>query len=225
MVTELHGANIKSYNSTMDIQEIENIKELVLAKFPRKKFKKGDFIFKSGDEIGHFYYITNGRLRLSQSISKDKEITHNILTNGEFFGEEVFFDESVTLYNAYVCGDSEIIEVPYQELARIPGTSKFIIHLMANKLKAYKARLSTIANKDSKSRIIDFIENLIQSKGKQVGFEYVVYDFMTHNDIAGITATSRQTVTTVLNDLKKQNIITFNRRRLIVRDLDKMLNL
>ena len=43
---------------------------------------------------------------------------------------------------------------------------------------------------------------------------------MTHQEIANLTATSRQTVTTILNELRNKNIITFNRRRLLIRDMD-----
>jgi len=45
---------------------------------------------------------------------------------------------------------------------------------------------------------------------------------MTHQEIANLTATSRQTVTTVLNDLRNKNILTFNRSRLLIRDLDRL---
>ena len=37
-----------------------------------------------------------------------------------------------------------------------------------------------------------------------------------------MTATSRQTVTTVLNELEGKNILTYNRRRMLVRDLEKL---
>ncbi len=47
-------------------------------------------------------------------------------------------------------------------------------------------------------------------------------DFMEqHQDIASLTGTFRQTVTTILNELKQKNLISFDRRRLI-RDLEKL---
>ena len=50
-------------------------------------------------------------------------------------------------------------------------------------------------------------EELMQKRGERVGFETVVRKFLTHQEIANITATSRQTVTTVLNDLRSRDII------------------
>jgi CRP-like cAMP-binding protein len=55
-----------------------------------------------------------------------------------------------------------------------------------------------------------------------VGFERVVRKFITHQEIANLTATSRQTVTTVLNELRAKNLLTFNRKRLLIRDMDKL---
>ena len=45
---------------------------------------------------------------------------------------------------------------------------------------------------------------------------------LTHQDIANITCTSRQTVTLVLNDLRKENLIYFNRGRILVRDMENL---
>jgi CRP-like cAMP-binding protein len=48
-------------------------------------------------------------------------------------------------------------------------------------------------------------------------------NYLTHKDIASLTGTSRQTVTTILNELKDKNIINFDRRRILVRDMDKLI--
>jgi CRP-like cAMP-binding protein len=50
----------------------------------------------------------------------------------------------------------------------------------------------------------------------------MVKNQLTHQDIANLTGTSRQTVTTVLNDLRDRNIINFDRRKILIRDMDKL---
>jgi len=93
---------------------------------------------------------------------------------------------------------------------------------MANKELALEERLEAMIFKDSRTRIIDFLVNLAEKSGDRIGYEVVVRKFMTHREIANITATSRQTVTTVLNVLKSNNVITFDRHRLLIRNFEKL---
>ena len=76
--------------------------------------------------------------------------------------------------------------------------------------------------KDAKSRIIEFLIDEAELKGQKVGFETLVKNMLTHQDISRLTATSRQTVTTVLNELREANIINFDRKRFLVRDLSEL---
>jgi CRP-like cAMP-binding protein len=64
--------------------------------------------------------------------------------------------------------------------------------------------------------------NLARTKGQRVGYEWLIRKPVTHQEIANLTATSRQTVTTTLNDLRFKKLLTFNRSRLLIRDLDKL---
>ena len=68
--------------------------------------------------------------------------------------------------------------------------------------------------------MVDFLKELAVEKGKKVGFEVMVKNYLTHKDIAALTGTSRQTVTTILNELKEKNIINFNRRQFLIRDMN-----
>jgi len=95
-----------------------------------------------------------------------------------------------------------------------------IMRLIGSRALKMEKRLESLVFKDSRSRIVEFIVDLNSEKGQRVGYEWVVRNFITHQEIANLTATSRQTVTTVLNELKSKDILTFNRKRLLIRDLD-----
>jgi CRP-like cAMP-binding protein len=83
-------------------------------------------------------------------------------------------------------------------------------------------RLQSLVFKDSRTRIIDYLVSLVHKKGQRVGYEMLVRKFLTHQEIANLTATSRQTVTTVLNELRNKDILTFDRKRLLVRDMEAL---
>jgi len=99
------------------------------------------------------------------------------------------------------------------------------MQMMGDRMVEMESRLESLVFLDSKSRIIDFIIKSIEKSGQRIGYEWVLRNFLTHQDIASLTSTSRQSVTMVLNDLRNDNIIHFDRRRLLIRDLDKLKNL
>jgi len=76
--------------------------------------------------------------------------------------------------------------------------------------------------KDARTRVVEFIKEMGEERGKKVGFETLIKNYLTHQDIANLTGTSRQTVTTIMNKLRDQNLINFDRRRILIRDMDKL---
>jgi CRP-like cAMP-binding protein len=93
---------------------------------------------------------------------------------------------------------------------------------MGSRMLEMENRLQSLVFKDSRTRIIDYLVSLVHKKGQRVGYEMLVRKFLTHQEIANLTATSRQTVTTVLNELRNKDILTFDRKRLLVRDMEAL---
>ncbi|MBK9567442.1 MAG: Crp/Fnr family transcriptional regulator [Saprospiraceae bacterium] len=86
-------------------------------------------------------------------------------------------------------------------------------------MKYTEDRLESLALNDARERIIQFLRINAQSFGQTIGFEVLLKHDFTQQDIANFTGTSRQTVTTVMNDLKKHNQIYFKRKSILIRDL------
>ena len=70
--------------------------------------------------------------------------------------------------------------------------------------------------------MISFILNFARDNGKRIGNEIFVKPFLTHQDIAELTACSRQTVNSILTDLREQGIINFDRKKLIISKEEKL---
>jgi CRP/FNR family transcriptional regulator len=64
--------------------------------------------------------------------------------------------------------------------------------------------------KNARSRIQDFIVEFVKDFGKKTSDGYEAKNILTHADIAKLTATSRQTVSSTLSDLRKNNFIAYN---------------
>jgi len=191
-----------------------------------KKYKKGEYIYLANEQSDKVFFIREGRVKIGHYGEGNKEVTKAILTVGEVFGEMSIIGQEKRRDFATALEDTALCEVPKSDLNNLMRDhgpiAAFFMNLLGSRALQMEKRLESLVFKDSRTRIIDFLVDLVERRGDRVGFEHVVRRFLTHQEIANLTATSRQTVTTVLNDLKKSNLITFNRRRLLVRDLDKL---
>jgi CRP-like cAMP-binding protein len=97
-----------------------------------------------------------------------------------------------------------------------------VTKLIGFRLQKTERRLESLIFKDARTRIIDFIVDMGREKGKAIGKEILVKHNLTHQDIANLTATSRQTVTTVLNELKEENLIHLERNQFLIRNIDAL---
>ena len=96
------------------------------------------------------------------------------------------------------------------------------IRMLGNRLRYVEERFESLVFKDARERIIDFLKDNAKINGRQVGLEMLVKHSLTQQDIANYTGTSRQTVTYVLNDLRRQNQIYFKRKSILIRDISSL---
>lgn len=195
-----------------------------LEKHTHRTFKKGEYIFLPEEHADRIYFLTEGRVKLGTYSDGGKEITKAILHKGEVFGELSLIGEEKHRDFAYAMEDTIVCILSVDEMKLLMrehnGLSLFLMKIMGSRMLEMEHRLESLVFKDSRTRIIEFLYDLAAKKGQRVGYEMLVRKFMTHQEIANLTATSRQTVTTVLNALRNKNILTFNRRRLLIRDMD-----
>ena len=189
-------------------------------------YKKNDYIFQPGESADRIYFITRGRVQIDSEGDELKSVTKAILGQGEIFGEKAILGQSKRRDFATALEETEVCAIPKDHMKELFKDHSplyiFMMNLIGSRALEMEKRLESLVFKDSRSRIIEFLIGLNAKKGQRVGYEWVVRRFLTHQQIANLTATSRQTVTTVLNNLRNQNILTFNRKRLLIRDLDEL---
>ncbi|MFZ1702832.1 MAG: Crp/Fnr family transcriptional regulator [Saprospiraceae bacterium] len=191
-----------------------------------KKYEKGDYVYIHEQFADRIFLINSGKIKIVSTVDSGKEIVKAILNVGEVFGERSILDKQNYTDSAIAVEDSEVSVLTTQQLKSLmkdhSGISLFFMKLMGSKVLEMEQRLESLIFKDSKSRIIEYLLNLIEKKGQRIGYEWVVRNFITHQEIANLTTTSRQSVTTLLNELRNDGILTFDRKRLLIRDLDKL---
>jgi len=190
----------------------------------KTKFTKGEFIFRQKEPADRLYYIVSGRVKIGTESDSERSVTKSILQAGEIFGEKVVAGADIRRDYAQALEETEVCAMSKEEMQTLfkehSPLALMLMRLIGSRALKMEKRLESLVFKDSRSRIIEFLIDLNTEKGQRVGYEWVIRNFITHQEIANLTATSRQTVTTVLNELKSKDILTFNRKRLLIRDLN-----
>ena len=190
-------------------------------------FKKDEFIYFPDEPSNHVFMIASGRVKIGTYSDNGKEVIKAILGEGEIFGELSLTGELVRSDFAQALdNDTRICQMKIDDMQAMmkdnQPLSLKIFKLMGMRIKKIERRLESLVFKDARSRVIEFLRDLAEERGQKVGFETMVKNHFTHKDIASLTGTSRQTVTTILNELKEKNLINFDRRRILIRDLEKL---
>lgn len=190
-------------------------------------YKKGQFIYFEDEPSDQIYMIAKGRVKIGSYSKKGKEITKTILSKGEVFGELALTGEEFRKDFAQALAEDTIvcpmnISLMQQLMHDNKSLTLKIFKLIGFRFRKLEKRLESLIFKDARTRVVEFIKELAEEKGQKVGFETMVKNPLTHQDIANLTGTSRQTVTTILNELRDQNLINFDRRKILVRDMSKL---
>lgn len=191
-----------------------------------RNFKKGEYVYLPDEASDKIYFISEGRIKIGTYGDSGKEITKAILGQGEVFGELSLVGQEKRRDFAHAMENTDVCIVSKDEMLGLlrdhNGLNLFLMKIMGSRVLEMENRLESLVFKDSRSRVVEFLLELLEKRGQRVGYEWVVRKFITHQEIANLTATSRQTVTTVLNELKSKELIKFDRKRLLIRDKEAL---
>jgi CRP/FNR family transcriptional regulator, cyclic AMP receptor protein len=203
-------------NSMMELNKISSMKEV----------EKNQPIYFPHEPSSSIFFLKTGRVKISKYSSDGKEMVVAFINPGEVFGEMSYLDEgertdiAVTMDPSLICAINK--DDFSQFVEKNPALNKKLTRIMGLKLKSYSERIEDLVFKDAKQRVISFLIKFTDESGKQVGDQIFVKPFLKHQDIADLTACARQTVNDVLTDLREEKVIDFDRKKLIVNDLNKL---
>ena len=184
---------------------------------------KHRFVFNQGDKSECLYFLIQGTIKFGIHTLDDKEIIKSILRPKTLFGEHAILGDYDRGNFAKAMDKVIYIEIKVLDFKQIMkrnfDLNLNVIEMLGKKIRLAEKRLESLVLQDARTRIIEFIKENAKNFGQQIGYEMLLKHSLTQQDIANFTGTSRQTVTSVLNDLKKSNQIYFKRRSILIRDM------
>lgn len=192
-----------------------------------RPYKAGEVIYIPNEDADYLHVIVQGRVKIGRYLEDGKEATRAILSEGEVFGEMALAGETKrTEFAEAMDKDTLVCMLSIDELQHLmlndSDMSLRVIKWMGFRIQRLERKIELLAFRDARTRIVEFLKDAASWKGKPIGHEILIKTKLTHKDIAKLTATSRQTVSEVLNHLREENQIYFERGKILIREIDKL---
>lgn len=182
-------------------------------------YKKQDYIYFEKDCANKIYLIEKGKVKLGYYNAKGQEVVKAILTRGDLFGEQAILGEilrdefAMSVDNATsICPIN--IETMHDLMRNNQTFSLKVYKFIGFKLKKLERRLKLLLFKDTKTRLLEFLDELCLDYGyncDKTGDKIINHPY-TQKDIASLIGTSRPTLNILLNELKEEKVIQFSRK-------------
>ena len=202
----------------------------LLSSYPQKSFKKGAYIFREGHSLKYIYFIQQGKvLSLTNYLTAHKELSNGYFLPNQFINLNSLSNQQLKNQAAKALSAVTVTQIPllafHTLLRQTPYLSQLIFNALIEQGNSQKTQCHQLILLSSHQRIIHFLLEYVEKSGSRVGYEWVARDFFTQHQIALITNTARQTVSTLLNELRRQRIIHFTKKYLIIRELEALKKL
>jgi CRP/FNR family transcriptional regulator, cyclic AMP receptor protein len=182
-------------------------------------------VFRYGEnDFSKIFLLIKGKIKIAEINDVDNELIKDILTAFDIFGNlslegQPPSDEyaEALIANTAVCYFNV---VDFRKIVQDnPGMALQYANMVNEKLRRLQNRHSDLVFRDAKSRLIRFIKNWAKTDGSRVGDKIVLTNYLTHSDIAGVIATSRQSVNVLFNELRDSGLLYYNRKQIELNDL------
>jgi len=187
-----------------------------------KSSGKKEIIFFPEEPSETLYFLKEGKIKITRVSEDGKSTTLQLLGPGEIFGESSILGQDTHQNLAEVLEDAVICTISrdmFQEMLRMnPDLNMSINKFIGWRMRRIENQLEDLVFKTAQERIESFLRRYVKSFGKEMADGWRVRPFLTHQEIAELTATVRQTVNVVLNELAEKNTIKFSRRFMQVLD-------
>tara|TARA_B100001971_G_C18067268_1_gene471146 strand:- start:175 stop:846 length:672 start_codon:yes stop_codon:yes gene_type:complete len=184
-------------------------------------YNKNDYIYFEEDAANKVYLIDKGKVKLGYNNEDGSEVIMAILGKGELFGEKAILGENKrTEFAQAIDKSTSICPIgvdTMHELMRDNQTFTLKVYkFIGFKFKKLERRLQLLLFKDTKTRLVEFINELCSDYGydcEKTGNQIIRHPY-SQKEIASLIGTSRPTLNILMNELKNENFIDFNRKEI-----------
>jgi len=191
------------------------------------KLRKGQSLFKEGDDGDHLYVISNGKVKLGTKSPDGRENLLMILGPGDMFGELSLFDSGPRTATATAVTDSKLLSLGQSKVIpwvrEHPEVSLQLLSRLASRLRRTNEVVGDLVFSDVPGRVAKALIDLGVKFGEQKPEGLHVSHDLTQEELAQLVGASRETVNKALADFAQRGWIRLEARSVVVLDYERLL--
>ncbi|MEA4900925.1 Crp/Fnr family transcriptional regulator [Desulfitobacterium sp.] len=180
-------------------------------------FKKGDFIENSAINESHVFLVKKGSARIFHLHEDGKECVIGLIQPGDFIDLLDIFTHKNNAVLSRALTDVTVAAVSKKEIRKIveetPELAMALLEHFSFKIQEMIEILEQVGYGKVEERLIYLFKKLGNLQQGQEGW-YPLPTSLTHQDIAGMIASSRETVTLLINKLLGLGVLKQSENRL-----------
>ncbi len=193
--------------------DLETLASLLI----ERRYPKNSNIVEEGLSGDYMYVIREGRVKVTKLSEDGREKIMGFLEAGAFFGEMSLLDRAPRSASVKALDDVRVLALSRKDLIQVlrknPEVALAIIEELSRRLREADEQASALSFQRVKDRAKGLLGRLAQAPvhgGRRST------PTLTHQQIADMIGTSRETVTRVLKDLKQEGWLTQEGKRYLV---------
>lgn len=220
------NVNVNANNVQINLRRIPLLANLtdeemgrVKADLRIKRFVRRETVIRKGADSDSLLFLLAGKLQVIDVTEDGRAIGLRILSEGDFFGEIAVINASKRSASVVALSEVLVAFLPSATalylFSHSLSVANYMLRYMATKIQRDSEFRALLSIHNTSKRIYTFLKLI---KEITPGNLEVVDNLPTHQDIAIMINTSRETVTRVLLALTQQGIVQKEMHRLIIRD-------
>ena len=182
----------------------------------------GDAIYNQGEYGDALYVLTSGVLKLFMPYSGSREATLRLRKPWDIFGHLAFAGETRQRAYAEAVTECRVTKVPKIFVERAvrqePQAAFKLMTLLELRLVQYEELVTCLLPRETEVRLANLLPLLAQKFGQSTDGLVTIDLRLTHQDLAAMIASTRESVTKVLNEMRNRGVIEVDSGRITLKD-------
>lgn len=192
-----------------------------------RKLKRGEPVYLPSQHSDGVILVADGRVKICHVTPDGKQSILNFIDKNEIFGELSIFDET-TARNEYAeaAEASTLIWIPRNAMQAVvkkyPHIVLGVTKIIGLRRQRIERRLRNLLFRSNRERVVHLLLELVEKYGNPIESGVELKIRLSHQEMASIIGSTRETVTVVLGHLQAEGLIKIARRRITVTNLNKL---